>query len=70
MLVGDDQRLLYARLVPDIKKRRVLLLYPLVSKYFQASRWLLHLMELWLLANFETGLGVYLATLTQRYPSV
>ncbi|KAL3998497.1 Uracil phosphoribosyltransferase family protein [Acanthocheilonema viteae] len=31
MLVGDDTRLLYARLMPDIKHRRVLLLYPLLS---------------------------------------
>lgn len=31
MLVGDDMRLLYARLMPDIKYRRVLLLYPLLS---------------------------------------
>uniref|UniRef100_A0A915PI02 Uracil phosphoribosyltransferase n=1 Tax=Setaria digitata TaxID=48799 RepID=A0A915PI02_9BILA len=31
MLIGDDTRLLYARLMPDIRNRRVLLLYPLLS---------------------------------------
>uniref|UniRef100_A0A0N5B1C5 Uracil phosphoribosyltransferase homolog n=1 Tax=Syphacia muris TaxID=451379 RepID=A0A0N5B1C5_9BILA len=31
MLLDDDQRLLYARLIPDVRERRVLLLYPLIS---------------------------------------
>ncbi|VDM38004.1 unnamed protein product [Toxocara canis] len=31
MLLADDTRLLYARLMPDIAQRRVLLLYPLLS---------------------------------------
>uniref|UniRef100_A0A1I7WKG9 Uncharacterized protein n=1 Tax=Heterorhabditis bacteriophora TaxID=37862 RepID=A0A1I7WKG9_HETBA len=28
---GDEQRVLYARLTPDIAHRRILLLYPVVS---------------------------------------
>ncbi|KAE9418477.1 hypothetical protein Angca_005095, partial [Angiostrongylus cantonensis] len=31
MLIGDEQRVLYARLIPDMSNRRVLLLYPVVS---------------------------------------
>uniref|UniRef100_A0A9J2PDN5 Uracil phosphoribosyltransferase n=2 Tax=Ascaris TaxID=6251 RepID=A0A9J2PDN5_ASCLU len=31
MLLAEDTRLLYARLMPDIAQRRVLLLYPLLS---------------------------------------
>ncbi|XGW23498.1 hypothetical protein V3C99_005604, partial [Haemonchus contortus] len=31
MLIGDEQRVLYARLIPDMAHRRVLLLYPVVS---------------------------------------
>ncbi|VDN53280.1 unnamed protein product [Dracunculus medinensis] len=34
ILVGDDTQLLYARLVPDIASRRVLLLYPILSTGF------------------------------------
>ncbi|VDK54147.1 unnamed protein product [Cylicostephanus goldi] len=30
MLIGDEQRVLYARLIPDMSHRRVLLLYPVV----------------------------------------
>uniref|UniRef100_F1L887 Uracil phosphoribosyltransferase n=1 Tax=Ascaris suum TaxID=6253 RepID=F1L887_ASCSU len=33
MLLAEDTRLLYARLMPDIAQRRVLLLYPLLSAY-------------------------------------
>uniref|UniRef100_A0A914C9P3 Uracil phosphoribosyltransferase n=2 Tax=Acrobeloides nanus TaxID=290746 RepID=A0A914C9P3_9BILA len=31
VLIGDDQQMLYARLMPDISRRRVLLLYPILS---------------------------------------
>ncbi|KAI6203576.1 Uracil phosphoribosyltransferase-like protein [Aphelenchoides besseyi] len=75
ILISDEQELLYTRLVADINKRRVLLLYPVLSTGITVSNAIKHLLEMrvrqsniYLITLFATQ--KCLNELLSRYPNI
>uniref|UniRef100_A0A914YBW1 Uracil phosphoribosyltransferase n=1 Tax=Panagrolaimus superbus TaxID=310955 RepID=A0A914YBW1_9BILA len=66
ILINEDNKIIYSRLTPDIRKRRVLLLYPLLhtgTAYIQAIRELIANKKvqeenIFLLSMFSTFYGI------------
>jgi uracil phosphoribosyltransferase len=65
ILINEDNKIIYSRLTPDIKTRRVLLLYPLLhtgTAYIQAIRELIRKKveeeNIYLLSMFSTFYGI------------
>ncbi|CAI4223090.1 unnamed protein product [Auanema sp. JU1783] len=75
MLIGDEQKVLYARMTPDIANRRVLLLYPIISTGNTSSKAVMALKEagvqehnIYVITLFITPAG--LKRIVSAYPKV